>query len=160
MDLTGDWTEFQKLYPAGVNTIRNHFGKSVAISGNYAAICAPGEKVNDSTYGVLYIFKYNGEKWVRDTMFQAHSLAPGYFEFARSVSLTGNTIAVGGSCSVYIYALWDGHWVFQTVINHKYSNYGFGYYGYGSAVSYRDHTLLAGGNEDSDMGSMSGAAHF
>ncbi|MEI7664239.1 MAG: hypothetical protein WCK34_18675 [Bacteroidota bacterium] len=155
LDLTGTWTEFQKLYPAGMDTIRNHFGKSFAIRGNYAAACAPGEKVNDSACGVFCIFKYNGEKWARDTMFQARSLAPGYFEFARSVSKNGNTIAVGSTTSVYIYALSNGHWVFQTLVNHKYSNHGFGYYGYGSSVWCSYHSLLAGANDDSDMGSMS-----
>jgi len=98
---------FQDAYVKASNTgSSDNFGYSVSISGDTLAVGAPGESSNAtgingdqinnnaSSSGAVYIFTRNGSTWSQQAYIKASNPGPGD-GFGCSVSLSGNTLAVG-----------------------------------------------------------------
>jgi hypothetical protein len=96
------------------------FGLSVSISGDYAAIGAPG------TYGtgVVYIFKRNGSSWEEETKLTVSDASSGAW-FGSAVSIHDDYILIGASRdsgimqrggSAYIFNREGSTWVEQAKI--------------------------------------------
>jgi hypothetical protein len=120
-----NWIEQAKLRKPVPRLSDDYFGRSVAISGDYAII---GAHNTDEWYGNAYIFKREGTSWLLQTDLRP-SESSQYDHFGMSVSISGNYAIVGapdddsdtdqsyrGSNfgSVYIFE-WDGiNWTKQT----------------------------------------------
>lgn len=72
------------------------FGYSVAIDGDTLAVGAllEGEPLENS--GAVYVFRRTGTSWIQEDKVKPRGLAPGAW-FGGSVSLDGDTLAVGAS---------------------------------------------------------------
>lgn len=103
--LGGAWIE--QALPAAAGTDKSDlFGFSVALSGNWLAVGAPGEASNarivdgDRTNnqapgsGAAYVFERSGGTWVERAYLKASNADPGD-SFGRSVALFGSRVVVG-----------------------------------------------------------------
>lgn len=115
---TEDWSQVQSLLPSPVsgmlqqayikasNTENNdYFGYSISLSGDTLAVGALGESSNSSGIngdqldnsmngaGAVYIFTRNGSTWTQQAYIKASN--SNYGGFGNSVSLSGDTLAVG-----------------------------------------------------------------
>ena len=109
-DLAGcEWIPVQKLISAD-GTDYDGFGVSVAISGDVLAVGAPYDDDSDDPYGFgpgsVYVFTHSGDVWTQRLELRG-SAAPLFF--GRSVSLSGDLIAVGA----WSYAPYGGAYVFR-----------------------------------------------
>ena len=96
----------------------DQFGRSVAISGDYAIVGAPNNTVNDKNSGSAYIFKRTDGTWSQMQVLVAEDAARND-KFGWSVSISGNYAIVGayqGICdnilsgSAYIFKHTDNTW--------------------------------------------------
>ncbi len=133
--------------------LKDHFGSSVAISGNYAIIGATGEDMDPSggnpknDAGAAYIYKRQGGVWV----FEQKIVAPdrGEGDHFGSVAISGNYAVVGavgedhdvqGSSfkkdagAAYIYKRQGANWIFDQKIVASDRESG-DYFGGGVAIS-------------------------
>ena len=93
---TNVWTEHTKL-KASTPATGASFGISVAISGNYAVVGAPGETVSGSSMaGTAYIYYYDsvGDTWGSEKRLTA-STPVASARFGYSVAISGDYIIVG-----------------------------------------------------------------
>jgi hypothetical protein len=89
------WTEMQKIV-ADDGANNDYFGASIAISGNYLCVGAPGANTRD--VGAAYFFKTTdgGTSWTQKakvTHSGNHGMA---FQFGKMVSMDGNVAAICG----------------------------------------------------------------
>ncbi|CAJ1405495.1 unnamed protein product [Effrenium voratum] len=70
------------------------FGKVVSISGNLLAVGAPGEDVNGTDAGAVYVYSWSGAEWLLDARLVSSDIAPGDF-FGNSVKMSGDHLIVG-----------------------------------------------------------------
>lgn len=89
------WSEEAKL-SASDGGASDEFGFSVAISGNYAIVGAPGDDDFGSNSGSAYIFFNNGSSWTQQAKLTA-SVGVANDEFGTSVSIEGDYAIVGAS---------------------------------------------------------------
>jgi len=87
------WSEEIRLQASDTEDL-DFFGTSVSISGNYAIVGAPGEDTGFEDAGAAYLFERNNSGiWTEVSKIQASDLGQNY-EFGRSVSISGNYIAI------------------------------------------------------------------
>jgi len=100
----------QQAYVKASNAQANdNFGRSVALSGNTLAVGAYGEDSNQTTItngsvastdnsatdsGAVYVYRRNVSAWAQEAFIKAPNAGSGDW-FGRSVSLSGDTLAVG-----------------------------------------------------------------
>jgi hypothetical protein len=82
-----------KLLPSDGDTL-DHFGYSVAISGDAMVIGAYTDDDSASESGSAYIFRNNGTTWVEEAKLTA-SDADSSDQFGRSVALSGDVVLIG-----------------------------------------------------------------
>jgi hypothetical protein len=70
------------------------FGSSVAISGDYAIVGAPNDKVNDISSGSAYILKRNGDTWEQIQKLVADDAGSSFY-FGFSVSISNDYAIIG-----------------------------------------------------------------
>lgn len=110
----GTWTEEQKL-TASDAAAQDRFGRTVAISGDAIAVGAADDDDDGASSGSAYLYLRDSAtgNWVEEPKITASDAGAGDF-FGQSVSLDGNTLAVGApfedenannSGSVYLYEL-------------------------------------------------------
>ena len=99
-----EWVQQAYLKPSSYNS-DDHFGASVAISGDTIVVGAPGEDSNaigvngdpsDNTAGesgAAYVFVRQGSSWIQQAYLKASNTANGD-DFGFSVGVDGNLIAV------------------------------------------------------------------
>lgn len=179
-----DWTFEQLLkisYPAETDITKDAdgFGWSVSLDGNTLAIGAPGEASTLGSdqapnnegrdNGAVYIFTLNNSgTWVESAYIKANDTNTND-EFGYSVSLDGDTLAVGaieGDASfanntgaVYIYTRQPNDaWVLQQkVVSPSAHNSAE----FGASVSLSNNSLAIGAkNQDSDTYGLEGAAYI
>lgn len=158
----GSW--IQQAYLKASNTEANdEFGISVSLSGDILAVGATGEDSDAtgmvgipnelaSSAGAVYIFTRTGSSWSEQAYLKASNASGGDL-FGTSVSLSGETIAVGahieGSASgaAYVFTRNETTWSEQAYI--KASNTELGDR-FGHSVALSGDTLAVGAyNEDS-----------
>jgi len=134
----------------------DYFGRSVAISGNFAIVGAPLDDVGaNNNQGSVSIYQHNGSEWV---LMQKITDATGAVsdDFGRSVSISGNFAVVGapgddvgantgeGSASIYQYN--GSTWVLMQKISGTAGD------GFGEAVYISGNYVVIGAPYD-DVGS-------
>ena len=104
------WTEHAKI-TASDGAAYDHFGSSVAISGDRAVVGAYGDDDAGGSSGSAYIFKHDGTAWTEQAKITASDGAAGDL-FGYSVATSGDHAVVGApydddagsySGSAYIY---------------------------------------------------------
>lgn len=89
------WTQQARLLaPDGQNF--GYFGRSVALSGDYALVGADGTGVGaDLNQGAAYLFKRTGTSWI--LVRKITDNAPANTRNGRSVGISNNSFIIGGS---------------------------------------------------------------
>ncbi len=87
-----DWVETAKLTPSDGSS-GDHFGDSVDISGDVAAIGAPWDDPKGEKSGSAYVFRNSGGVWQEEQKLHASDGRPE--DIFYSVSINGNDLLVG-----------------------------------------------------------------
>jgi len=168
----------QQAYLKASNTgLANYFGYSVSVSADTAVVGAWGESSATSDSGAAYIFARSGTNWTQEAYLRASNAghAGANNEFGTSVSVSGDTVAIGApyessgstgvngnqtnisafsSGAVYIFVRNGGAWPQQAYL--KASNTGNSDY-FGTSVSLSGDTLAVGADgEDSNVTGING----
>jgi len=149
-----------KLVPAD-NTAGDIFGVSVAISGNYAVIGAPGDTVNGTASGSAYVYNVTLGQ-------ELHKLVPSDGaqdnNFGCSVGVSGDLAVIGAfydddmgwlSGSAYVFNIATGQELFKLLA----TDGAAGDY-FGCQVDIDGNNAVIGAYQDDDNGSESGAAYL
>ena len=108
------WVETQKLLPSDLPNLTtgdlDHFGFSVAISGDRAVVGAPWHNGTSCAsgscyYGAVYLFEKQGSTWVETRKFENLQFPEFRDEYGTSVDIEGDFIAVGSPMDNYF---WTG----------------------------------------------------
>ena len=143
--------------------VADHFGWSVALSGDTALIGAWGDG-DGSSSGSAYVFVRTGSTWSQQQKLTASDASSGA-EFGRSVALSGDTALIGASRdddgsvdsgSAYVFVRTGSTWSQQQKLTVS-DPTAFDYVGWSVALS--DDTALIGAPGDDDGGSDSGSAY-
>ena len=159
----GVWVEQQKLL-ASDGEIIDHFGRDVAISGDFALVGANQDDDNGENAGAVYIFERVGGVWVEQQKLLA-SDGQGFNRLGWSVSISGDLALVGAwgdndngfsSGSAYIFERDGGTWIEQQKLTPSDGDAGdhFGW----SLILLGDFALV-GAFWDEDNGNQSGSAY-
>jgi len=122
------WEFQQKIIPETPKPFMK-FGNSVAIENDYIAVGAyieNGDELSSSDAvkytqcGVVYIFKYNGIRWVQEARLVPDDVGEMY-KFGFSISLSGNYVIVGCNTkkplgAAYIFKNNQGSWTQQQML--------------------------------------------
>ena len=141
------------------------FGRSVAISGDYAIVGACLDDDNGGSSGSAYIFKRDGTAWTEQAKIYASDGAAGDY-FGESVAISGDYVVVGAwgdddagchSGSAYIFKRDGTEWIEQTKITASDGAEG-DLFGYSVAIS--GDCAVVGAYRDDNAGWDSGSAHI
>jgi len=163
----GKWSYLTTL-EASDGAAGHGFGWSVAVSGNYAVVGAPGYAVGQ---GSAYLYQWNGSSWITPTALQTDNgrlEIPGGaspVEMGYSVSISGKYAVVGapgensnvGATYIY-YKDQDGsnYWGYQLRLTTGEGDFDR----YGESVSIYQDYLLSGAKSDDEGETNSGAAYL
>ena len=159
-----NWVQLQKLKP-GDGASWDHFGQSVAISGNVAIVGAYKDDDKGDSSGSIYIFYNNGSSWVLEQKLTASDGLPADC-FGYSVSISGDYTIVGAygddekgvlSGSAYIFYYDGSNWTQIQKLNAtdaEASDY------FGKSVTIYGNYALAGAYGDDVNGESSGSAYI
>ena len=166
-DIGSSWIEEAKLLSSD-GAEGDHFGYSVAISGDAVVVGAHQDDDNGSSSGSAYVFRYNGLDW--GTQEETKLLASdggGWDHFGYSVAISGDAALVGafqdsdlGSCSGSAYVFrYDGlDWGAQEEAKLLPLD-GAASDNFGRSVSISGNTAVIGALYDDDIASESGSAY-
>ena len=152
-----DTTETAKL-TASDRAPGDHFGVSVSVSGATVVVGAHGD---DTWYGAAYVFEKSNGGWTETAKLTA-SDAVSYDFFGTSVSVSGDTVAVGAfgdgsnSGSAYVFEKPVGGWMDATETAKLMASDATAVHYFGHSVSVSGATIVVGAYGD-DSGS--GAAY-
>ena len=158
------WIEQAKI-TASDGAAWDHFGYSVAISGDYAIVGAPYYDGDVSASGSAYIFQYNGTAWTEQAKINASDGAANDC-FGESVAISGDYAIVGAcwdddtvlnSGSAYIFKRDGTAWIEQAKINAS-DGAAYDYFGFDVAIS--DDYAVVGAYWDDGAGTDSGSAYI
>lgn len=91
----GHWNPVDKLTPSSGQP-GDQFGRSVAVSGDWAAVAAIGDDQRGSDAGAVRFFQKSGTQWVETQKVAASDAQTGSF-FGFSLDLSGDWAIVGAS---------------------------------------------------------------
>jgi hypothetical protein len=152
-----EWVQ-QAYLKASNADAQDHFGASVAISGNTIVVGAPdedsaaqtvnGDQTDNSTVGAgaAYVFIRTGTSWVQQAYLKG-SNTDAADSFGQSVAIDGNTIAVGAhnedgaSGAAYLFARSGSSWGQQARVRASNADANDGF---GSSVALAANTLIVG----------------
>jgi alpha-tubulin suppressor-like RCC1 family protein len=117
------WVEGTVLQPAAL-LANDKFGSDMSMSGDKLAVAAQGDDGGGGGAGAVYTYTWDGSNWVDSTFLLPSSLLVGD-QFGRSVSMSGDKLAVGASgddergsvAGAAFTFTWDGsNWVESTFL--------------------------------------------
>ena len=120
------WDEIQKLTAVDGQT-NDHFGKSVAIYGEYAVVGSPETNVSsEADQGTAYVYHFNGSSWIHEAILISDDGEEEDF-FGSSVDIYDDWIVVGAPGdnvgvhsdrgSAYVYYFNGSDWSQHTHLN-------------------------------------------
>jgi hypothetical protein len=137
----------------------DHFGTSVAVSGDLVVVGAPGRDDHGTNSGAVYVYRWNGASWTQTKLLAsgpASQLQLGY-----SVATDGNVIVATGTGSwpsgaVYVFRWSGSQWGQEAVLKplDLTSDSHFG-----ESLSISGDAIVAGALGDDDRGYLAGAAY-
>ncbi len=153
----GQMSEQAKL-TSGDPQADEHFGVSVAISGDSVAVGAPGD---DEASGSAYVFQRSGTTWTQQAKVSASDAAAGDL-FGAAIAISGDTVAVGApgddeaSGSVYVFQRSGTTWTQQAKVSASDAARGDLF---GAFIAISGDTVVVGCRRDDDAGEDSGSAY-
>ena len=165
-----NWTEIQKVLPPNdssspVGGQGDEFGRSIAVSGDYAVVSAPEADNGSSSSGSVFLYERSGGTWSFTAEITASDGAQDHL-FGLSLAMKDSVMIIGapgasplatGSGAAYIYRLDNtGTWVEEAKI---FPAVGSSYDQFGFSVDIDDDIAVAGANFDDDNGTQSGSAY-
>jgi hypothetical protein len=163
------WGQVAKLL-ASDGAADDHFGISVATSGDTVVVGADGDDDSGSSSGSTYVFECNqggADQW-REVAKLTPSDGAAYDYFGHSVALSGDTVAVGAlfdddnghnSGSVYVFERNQGGADRWGEVAKLLASDGVVDDHFGVSVAASGGAVAAGADGDDDNGSSSGAAY-
>jgi hypothetical protein len=158
-----DWNQ-QATLSADDRSYGSYFGRSVAISGDFAVV-GVNPDVDSPKPNAAYVFRRDGEDWIQETKL----LADGFLKsdlFGYSVGIRGEYMMIGapgdddqgdGSGSVYAYKRAVGGWSFITKLL---ANDGSAGCGFGSAICMDEMQAIIGAERGSGTFDGTGVAYI
>lgn len=113
--LAQDFYEIEQELIASDPGGNDHFGVSVDVDGNTAAVGAEFEDTGGSNAGAVYVYTKTGPNWVQQQKVTPNDPSAGK-QFGRSVALDGDTLAVGAigentfTGAIYVFTRTAGVW--------------------------------------------------
>ena len=159
-----NWNQEKQLLPTDLaSTHHDHFGYSVAISGESALIGAPYHEGTGNNSGLVYAYRFDGSDWIEEARLLPADIAAGDF-FGISVAISRNVAVMGASSngamgvtgSAYVYRFNGSNWLEETKLL---PSDGAADDMFGWSVSASSETLVIGARDDDDNGSKSGSAY-
>jgi hypothetical protein len=162
-----DWreTQFQILYSENPNQ-NDYFGIGVDIDGDYACIGSPYDDTNDGNKGAVYVFHKSNGVWTYQDILQPDSTSENFAVSFTSLSIHGDTIAVGAQANdtggtdfgaVYVFrrngTSWSKEAKLQSTDVQTSDNFGSGVGIYGDYI-------VAGAYAEDSGGSRAGSAYI
>ena len=141
------------------------FGESVAISGDFAIVGAPGDNGSSKSSGAAYILTHNGSSWIITQKLIASDSA-GFSKFGQSVAISGNYAIIGAygnngngsfSGAAYIFHYNGVDWVELQKIT---ANDASSWKKFGLSVAISDNFAIVGACGDNDRGESAGATYI
>jgi hypothetical protein len=163
---SGVWTQQQKFIPSD-NEDNDHFGESVAVSGDTVVVGAPYDDggAGNSHRGSAYVFVRSNGVWAEQQRLLASDGDSG--DFFGSVAINGDTIVVGApgdnglaganQGSAYVFVRGNGVWTQQQKILAS-DSVAYDYFGASVAIS-GDTVVINAPCEDDLIGNFRGAAY-
>lgn len=151
-----DWLFEQKLLPDPAITRRN-FGAAIAIGVDVILVGADKDYENGTDSGAVYVFRFDGNGWVREQKLMASDGAAFDF-FGRSVAIDGDTCLIGSPSAfatdsfagaVYRFHFNGTTWVEEQKLM---SDDGGDGDGFGSSVAFDSATTIVGAPLDNGTG--------
>ncbi len=159
-----DWVEEEKLTPSD-GAGEDHFGVSVAVSGDTVVVGSIWDDDDGSYSGSAYVFRYDGSDWVEEEKLTASDGA-AHDHFGGSVGISGDTIVVAAygnddvgpyTGSAYIFRYDGSEWVEEEKLTAS-DGATYNYFGGSVAVS-GDMAVVGATGSDGGSGSDSGSAY-
>ena len=162
--LNGDtWGHLQKL-TSGEAAPSQDFGASIAVSGNWCVIGAPGDTEFGFAAGAVYAFQYEQPWWVLRQRFTSPD--PGaFFRFGGAVAIKDNLLVVGSpgdseagdrAGSVYVYQLEADLWQLDRKLLADDADAGDEF---GRSLALGETRMLIGAPFDGPNGGLSGSVY-
>ena len=159
------WVQQAKLLASDGEELDN-FGRSVAVSGDFAVVGAPYENENSPFAGAAYVFHYNGSTWVEQAKLLASDGFIGEY-YGWSVSISGDDVIIGalydtngngaGAGSAYVYHYDGSAWSDEQKLL---ASDGDVHDWFGNAVSISGDYAIVGSYADDDNGDSGGSAYI
>ncbi|MBI1825073.1 MAG: hypothetical protein HY287_14940 [Planctomycetes bacterium] len=158
---SGVWNHETALIPGDLGAY-DQYGTAISTDGARVAVGASYQDSPDKDAGAVYVFRFDGNSWTRETKLLGHT---AFEQFGKSVSIDGEWCAIGTwaasdagpwSGAVYIYRFDGNGWSLQDRITPLGSSAGddFGY-----AVALRGENLLVGAPADDATACDGGAVY-
>lgn len=112
--INGVW-EFAGLIPSPEPANSDHFGAQVAVVGNHVLVTAPSQNLSpDGRPGAVFVFERTGSSFPFRQKLQSGD-ADGYSRFGSSMSVQGDTAAIGamGERVVHVFERAGDVWQFR-----------------------------------------------
>lgn len=158
------WSQQQKLTSGDVAE-GDRFGYSVAISGDTIVVGAYGDDILTTTgAGSAYVFTRSGATWSHQQKLTA-TIPAASDEFGKSVSIDGDSIAVGSNRddtisadagAIYVFTRSGVTWTEQAKLHGADT---VTYDRFGESVAISGDTVVAGALYDDDVANKSGSAY-
>ena|GEM_PF-1176658 len=155
----GTWTQEAKLL-ASDGAANDHFGHSVAISGDTAVISARNARTNGlADVGAAYVFVNSSGIWSQQAKLLPEPLSAGDY-FGSSIVIDADPslrVVIGSTRAAYAWINSNGTWHQEA----KLLPFDGNPWGrrFGSSVAIADETVVVGAPEEDDSGEDSGAAY-
>ena len=158
----GLWQEEQKLL-ASDSVPGDHFGTSVAISGDVAIVGATYDEDNGYHSGAAYVFRFDGASWL-ETQKLHPSDGDCYDTFGEAVAIGGNLAVVGAPAyeteirpgAAYVFGFDGSSWVETLRIS---ASDGVDENHFGCTLALDGDVLLTGADWDWENGYQAGAGY-
>lgn len=153
------WVEEQKLLASDGSAV-DAFGRSVAVSGDVAAVGARFDDDSGVSSGSAYVFRYDGSSWSEEQKLTASDGGPG--DFFGEVSVSGDVVVVGAdgvsnsSGAVYVYRYDGSSWIEEQKLL---ASDGVDGDNFGRAVSVSGDVAVIGALGGDDGGANAGSAY-
>ena len=147
--------------------VDDHFGTSVAISGDVAVIGAATDDDVATNAGSAYVFVRSGSSWNQIAKLTANDTTTGAF-FGQSVAIDGDTIAVGapeadgavaGAGAAYVFVRPAGGWSDGTEDAKLIASDGAKDHWFGGSVSVSGDTVAVGAYQNAGLAEGPGAVY-
>ncbi len=162
------WSHVQRLSPVAQVILGDHFGDSMAISGNKLAIGASGDDTPQTSAGAVYVFADTGSSYVLEQKLTIPDGRNGD-DFGNSVDIEGDTL-VGGALqytpivgqpaygAAYVFEFNGSTWSSQGRLT---ASDGASVDRFGYSVAVRNNVIAVGAREDDTaVGPDAGSAYI